>query len=61
MCRHHAQGGAGATDLAHAVEEACKQQKNFQFLYDAELSLKVRPCVLRGSLCMVCNELWAGA
>jgi methylenetetrahydrofolate dehydrogenase (NADP+)/methenyltetrahydrofolate cyclohydrolase/formyltetrahydrofolate synthetase len=34
ICSHWAQGGAGAVDLAKAVEKACVQPTNFKFLYD---------------------------
>lgn len=40
VCSHHAHGGAGAVDLARAVEAACQQPSSFQFLYPSELSLK---------------------
>ena len=44
VCRHHAEGGAGATELAQAVEEACKLPSHFRFLYDSDASLKVQRC-----------------
>ncbi len=34
ICNHWAFGGPGAKDLAQAVEKACSQASNFQFLYD---------------------------
>lgn len=40
VCRHHALGGAGAVELAHAVVAACKQPSSFRFLYDLDLSIK---------------------
>jgi formate--tetrahydrofolate ligase len=40
VCTHFANGGAGATDLAHAVVEACDEPSNFQFCYPAEATLK---------------------
>ena len=33
VCTHFADGGAGATDLAHAVVEACDEPSGFHFLY----------------------------
>lgn len=36
LCRHWAQGGAGAVDLAEAVDRACQAQSNFRFLYDSK-------------------------
>ena len=41
VCRHHAQGGAGAVDLAEAVTAACQQPASFDFLYPLDLPLKV--------------------
>lgn len=42
MSNHWAEGGAGAADLAAAVERACKDNKgeNFRYLYDLNLSIK---------------------
>ena len=40
VCTHFADGGAGATDLAHAVVEACEEPSEFHFLYPDEASLK---------------------
>jgi formate--tetrahydrofolate ligase len=40
VCTHFANGGAGATDLAQAVVEACDEPSNFQFCYPAEATLK---------------------
>ena len=42
ICNHWAKGGAGATDLAAAVERACQAQSDFKFLYD----LNVSTCLL---------------
>lgn len=39
---HHALGGAGAIDLGEAVIKACNEQSQFNFLYDVNLSIKVR-------------------
>jgi len=40
VCTHFADGGAGATDLAHAVVEACEEPNDFHFLYPDDASLK---------------------
>ena len=40
VCTHFADGGAGATDLAHAVVEACDEPSRFHFLYPDDASLK---------------------
>lgn len=42
MSNHWAEGGAGAADLARAVEKACKanDEANFKFLYPLDLSIK---------------------
>ena len=37
---HWAQGGAGAVDLAEAVEAACEERADFQFLYPLDLPLE---------------------
>lgn len=37
ICQHWAQGGAGAVDLADAVDRASKEKSNFEFLYDLEV------------------------
>lgn len=39
-CSHWAYGGAGATELADAVQKACSRPPNFHFLYDLNLSLE---------------------
>ena len=40
VCTHFADGGAGAVDLARAVEEACNEPNNFHMLYTDDASLK---------------------
>jgi len=40
VCRHWAQGGAGAVDLANAVIAAGKKPVNFRFLYPLEKTIK---------------------
>jgi formate--tetrahydrofolate ligase len=40
VCTHFTDGGAGATDLAQAVVEACDEPTGFHFLYPDEASLK---------------------
>lgn len=40
MSNHWAEGGAGAVELAKAVEKACEQPSNFQFLYPLDLPIK---------------------
>jgi formate--tetrahydrofolate ligase len=40
VCTHFADGGRGATDLAHAVVEACNEPTQFHFLYPDEATLK---------------------
>ncbi len=40
MSDHWAEGGAGATELAQAVMDACQQPSDFRFLYPLEWSLK---------------------
>ena len=37
ICNHWAQGGAGAVDLAKAVDKACQQPSAFKFLYDVKV------------------------
>ena len=39
VCTHFTDGGAGATDLAHAVVEACAEPSSFHYLYPSEASL----------------------
>ncbi len=40
VCTHFSDGGAGATDLAQAVIEACEEDSNFHYLYQDDDSLK---------------------
>ena len=40
LCRHWAEGGAGAVDLAKAVERATESPSNFRFLYNLDLSIE---------------------
>jgi methylenetetrahydrofolate dehydrogenase (NADP+) / methenyltetrahydrofolate cyclohydrolase / formyltetrahydrofolate synthetase len=40
VCRHWAQGGAGAVDLANAVIAAGNKSRDFRFLYPLEKSIK---------------------
>lgn len=40
VCTHFADGGAGAVELARAVEEACNETNDFHFLYESKASLK---------------------
>jgi formate--tetrahydrofolate ligase len=40
VCRHFAEGGAGATELAEAVAEAADEPSDFRFLYPDEASLR---------------------
>ncbi len=40
VCTHFSDGGAGATELAEAVIEACEEQSGFHMLYDDSDSLK---------------------
>ena len=42
MSDHWASGGAGAMDLARAVEAACQKPKNFRFLYELDLPIKAK-------------------
>ncbi len=42
VCTHFSDGGAGATDLAHAVIEACEDPSAFKFLYADQDSLKTK-------------------
>jgi formate--tetrahydrofolate ligase len=39
VCRHFAEGGAGAAGLAHAVAEAADEPSDFRFLYPADAPL----------------------
>jgi formate--tetrahydrofolate ligase len=40
VCRHFAEGGKGAVELAEAVAEAADEPSSFRFLYPAEASLR---------------------
>ena len=40
VCTHFANGGAGATELAHAVVEACNEPTEFRFCYPDSATLK---------------------
>ena len=40
VARHHAEGGAGATELAEMVVAAADAPSEFKFLYDVELPIK---------------------
>ena len=40
VCRHFAEGGKGATELAEAVVEAANEPSTFQLLYPSEATLK---------------------
>jgi len=40
VCTHFTDGGAGATDLAHAVVEACEEESGFHYLYGDTDTLK---------------------
>jgi formate--tetrahydrofolate ligase len=40
VCTHFVDGGAGATDLAHAVVEACDEPSQFHMLYDSGATLR---------------------
>ena len=42
ICSHWAQGGAGAQDLAQAVDRACQQPSNFKFLYDVKVRVFIK-------------------
>ncbi len=40
VANHWAEGGAGATDLANAVVDACNEQNEFKHLYDLDRPIK---------------------
>ena len=40
LCRHWAEGGKGAKELAAAVERACHAEANFKFLYDVNETIE---------------------
>ena len=37
ICDHWSKGGAGAAELADAVDRATKEPSNFKFLYDLQV------------------------
>lgn len=39
-CSHWADGGAGAVDLARAVQKAADSPSSFKFLYDIKVKIK---------------------
>lgn len=43
-CNHWSQGGKGATQLANAVSEACRQSSDFKILYSLEDSIEQKIC-----------------
>lgn len=45
VCNNWAIGGAGAVDLAQAVDRASQEKSNFKFLYDLDVSQPPGPCV----------------
>lgn len=53
ICSHWARGGAGAADLAAAVEAATSQPSNFKFLYDVKVGwqLSETPLTLTPAFC----------
>ena len=50
ICSHWAQGGAGAQDLAKAVDRACQQPSNFKFLYDVNVSIYLEHVSVKGPM-----------
>ena len=42
LCTHFSDGGAGATELAEAVVEACDEPSTFHFLYPETATLKTK-------------------
>ncbi|RMH80222.1 MAG: formate--tetrahydrofolate ligase [Actinomyces sp.] len=42
VCTHFSEGGAGAVELARAVEEACAEPSEFRFLYPDEAPLTTK-------------------
>ena len=42
LCRHWAEGGKGAAELAAAVEAACNQTSDFKFLYDLDATIEAK-------------------
>lgn len=53
LSNHWAEGGAGAADLARAVEQAClaNDEANFKFLYDLDLSISEK-------IEVICKEIY---
>lgn len=53
LANHWAEGGAGAADLAAAVDRACKanDENNFKFLYDVNLPI-------REKVEIICKEIY---
>ena len=53
MSNHWAEGGAGAADLARAVQAACEaaDESNFKFLYDLDLPIKEK-------IAIICREIY---
>jgi len=39
ICKHWAEGGKGALELAKAVDRACQQTSDFKFLYDVTVCM----------------------
>ncbi len=55
VCRHHAEGGKGATELAEMVVQACDTPSTFKFLYDLNQPIKAK-------IETICKEIYgAGA
>ncbi len=54
MTDHWARGGAGAVELARAVEAACRRRTDFRFLYPLEMSI-------RQKIETVVREIYGGA
>ncbi len=46
VCRHHAEGGRGALELAELVVQACEQPNAFRFLYALEQPIKDKISVI---------------
>lgn len=51
ICSHWAKGGAGAADLAEAVNKATQQPSNFKFLYDVTLPIEKK-------IEIICKEIY---
>jgi formate--tetrahydrofolate ligase len=50
VARHWAEGGAGATDLAEMVVQACDQPNDFKLLYAVEWSIKQKIETIAGEI-----------